>query len=249
MFRVLPKYRAPYLGVAVSIPGTVQSENYDIGGEGLTYHDVDEVNQGNTYRTKDGVDIFQYATGKYCVGNVVIDEWLEYTINVPTTATYTITANVGTTSAGGQFTLKFKNGTTKGFTVPATGGNYTFKPVTNNFNLVAGEQVMRLNITQTPNYFIDNISFSFVTAAEDINQNKLSAYPNPANNQVNITGMQGETTIELFNSNGSLVKTVRTQESNLSLSIESLSDGIYLLKCQSKAGITSQKIIKNSYSK
>jgi len=105
---------------------------------------------------------------------------------------------------------------------------------------------MRLNITQTPNYFIDNISFSFVTATEDINQEKLSVYPNPANNQVNITGMQGETTIELFNSNGSLVKTVRTQESNLSFSIESLSDGIYLLKCLSKTGITSQKIIESS---
>lgn len=246
MYRVLPKYRAPYLSTSVSVPGTVQAENYDIGGEGLTWHDVDEVNQGNTWRTKDGVDIFQYLSGKYCVGNVAIDEWLEYTINVPTTATYTITANVGSTSAGGQFTLKFKNGTTKAFTVPATGGNYTFKPVTNNFNLVAGEQVMRLNITQTPNYFIDNISFSFVTSIEDINHEKLSVYPNPATNQINISGMLGETTIELFNSNGSLVKTFTTQENNLSFSIESLSDGFYLLKCQSKTGITSQKIIKSS---
>jgi len=249
MYRVLPKYRAPYLGVAVSIPGTVQAENYDIGGEGLTYHDVDEVNDGNTYRTKDGVDIFQYATGKYCVGNVAIDEWLEYTINVPTTAAYTITANVGSTSAGGQFTLKFKNGTSKVFTVPATGGNYTFKPVTNNFNMVAGEQVMRLNITQTPNYFIDNFSFSFVTAAKDINRDKLSVYPNPAANQVTIAGIQGETTIELFNSNGSLVKTVRIQEENVSLSIETLNDGIYILKCQSSKGTTSMKIVKNSRSK
>ncbi|HEX7583848.1 MAG TPA: T9SS type A sorting domain-containing protein, partial [Prolixibacteraceae bacterium] len=64
-----------------------------------------------------------------------------------------------------------------------------------------------------------------------------------------ITGMQGETTIELFNPNGILVKTFRTQENSLPISLKSLSDGLYILKCQSRTGSTSLKIVKNSNSK
>ncbi|MEI8114673.1 MAG: cellulase family glycosylhydrolase [Bacteroidia bacterium] len=249
MFRVLPKYRAPYLGKSLAIPGTVQAENYDIGGEGLTFHDVDEVNQGNTYRLKDGVDISQYSSGKYSVGNVAVGEWLEYTINVPSAANYTITANVAATTAGGQFTLKFKNGTTKVFAAIATGNTSTFKPLTTNFNLLAGEQIMRLNISQTPEFSIDYINFSFVTAAPGVNLNELTLFPNPANKLVTVTGITGETVIELFTLNGILIQTFRTQENNLPISLESLSNGMYLLKCKSNSGTVSLKVIKNSNAK
>ncbi len=40
----------------MSFPGLIQMENYDVGGEGLAYHDVDFVNEGGLYR-EDGVDI------------------------------------------------------------------------------------------------------------------------------------------------------------------------------------------------
>lgn len=33
-------------GIPASIPGTVQAENFDIGGEGVAYSDTDPVNNG-----------------------------------------------------------------------------------------------------------------------------------------------------------------------------------------------------------
>src|SRR5260370_34790012 len=46
----------PYGGMPAAIPGTVQAENYDVGGQGIAYS-VNSVNgTANTYRS-DGVDL------------------------------------------------------------------------------------------------------------------------------------------------------------------------------------------------
>ena len=36
----------PYLGSRISLPGTVEVECYDAGGEGVSYHDMDAENTG-----------------------------------------------------------------------------------------------------------------------------------------------------------------------------------------------------------
>ncbi|HEV3170417.1 MAG TPA: hypothetical protein VGZ32_08765, partial [Actinocrinis sp.] len=47
---------APYGGTAAAVPGTVQAENYDTGGQGAAYN-VSSVNgSANSYRS-DGVDL------------------------------------------------------------------------------------------------------------------------------------------------------------------------------------------------
>jgi endo-1,4-beta-xylanase len=46
----------PYGASAISLPGKIEAENYDLGGEGVSYHDADAANSGNVYRT-DGVDV------------------------------------------------------------------------------------------------------------------------------------------------------------------------------------------------
>jgi phosphoribosylaminoimidazole (AIR) synthetase len=76
------------------LPGIVEAENFDKGGEGVAYHDNTENNtQGGAYRLSpedQGVDI--QAGGNYSNGFIVADieagEWLSYTINAPTTGKY-----------------------------------------------------------------------------------------------------------------------------------------------------------------
>ncbi len=77
------------------IPGMIEAEDYDTGGEGVAYHDATSGNQGGEYRSDD-VDIegTSDAGGGYNVGWIDKDEWLSYTTCVTETAYYDIQVRV-----------------------------------------------------------------------------------------------------------------------------------------------------------
>jgi hypothetical protein len=47
------------------VPGTVQAEDFNNGGENVAYHDLDAANNGNTYRTSEGVDISEQSSNQF----------------------------------------------------------------------------------------------------------------------------------------------------------------------------------------
>ena len=78
---------------AFVIPGLVEAENYDVGGNGNAYYDSDDTNEGDAkYRTDEGVDIVKGGTGN-AVGYTTSSEWLEYTIDVKKTSKYDVVAS------------------------------------------------------------------------------------------------------------------------------------------------------------
>ena len=172
---VNPK-REPYSGV-ISIPGTIQAENYDKGGEGYSYHDNETNNQGDaSFRTDEGVDIVK-GNGGRAVGYTAVDEWLEYTVNVTQAGKYTCEAVVSAGGTGSKFTVQRVKGTSKTnlctIDVPQTGNNDwgTYKSVTKEIAtpLTAGEQVFRITITGA-NCNIDKLVFKLTqdTGINDI---------------------------------------------------------------------------------
>jgi len=107
----------PYLGKKQEIPGRVQCEYYDEGGEGISYHDSDSINNGSgrlnpvngnplhEFRLHEGVDIsYTKANGiddnpynevmplmdQLYVGWTVPGEWIKYTVNIRETGLYSI---------------------------------------------------------------------------------------------------------------------------------------------------------------
>ena len=149
-------------GVAWAIPGTIQAENFDLGGETVAYHDLETANQGGQLRTSDGVDVETTSDtgGGYNVGWTRTDEWLEYTMNVATAGNYTITERVASGATTGSFRIEF-NGVNKTGTVsvPNTGGWQTFQNLSQTVNLSAGTQVMRI-------YFLGNdVNLNYVSLA------------------------------------------------------------------------------------
>ena len=144
--------RAAYKGV-VSLPGTIEAENFDKGGEGFTYHDKDEKDDGGTsYRTdKCGVDVFT-CTGGYAVGNTTNNEWLEYTVKVVDPGLYSYEVTASSIATGSNFNIGVvKDGEVTNLckvTVPNTGNKNTYKTVTGTFNanLDSGEQILRFTI-------------------------------------------------------------------------------------------------------
>ncbi len=133
---------------AKTIPIKVQAEDYDLGGEGVSYHDTDTLNEGGAYRTSDGVDVENSVVGVN-VGWIKSGEWLEYSLNVPTSGNYNLNLRVGSqNSTPGSVKVLF-NGVDKTGTVniPSTGNWQTYQTVTAPVSLTAGSTIMRIEIT------------------------------------------------------------------------------------------------------
>src|SRR5206468_150627 len=47
-----PPPSTPYNGTPAPLPGTLQVEEFDNGGEGVAYHDTDTNNNGGQFRTE-----------------------------------------------------------------------------------------------------------------------------------------------------------------------------------------------------
>ncbi|KAF5045968.1 PKD domain protein [anaerobic digester metagenome] len=90
--------------VPMTLPGRVQAEDYDQGGEGVAYHDTTPGNEGRTYR-QDDVDIERIDTGDTTpnVGWIRAGEFLTYTVNVATAGTYDMNARVSSNRTGRHF--------------------------------------------------------------------------------------------------------------------------------------------------
>ncbi len=86
----------PYKPLA--IPGRIQAEDYNLGGEGVAYHDTTAGNSGGAYR-QDGVDI-ETGGGVTNVGWIRNGEYLTYTAIVAEAGNYTLTARVASPNSG-----------------------------------------------------------------------------------------------------------------------------------------------------
>jgi beta-glucanase (GH16 family) len=139
----------PYGGTPAPIPGTVQAENYDTGGQGVAYNVTSVNGTGNSYRS-DGVDL-EVTTdtgGGYDLGWTAGGQWFRYTVNVATAGTYTVTFRVAAISAvTDAFHIANSSGTnlSGSVNVPATGGWQTWTNVTASVTLPAGQQTLTMN--------------------------------------------------------------------------------------------------------
>ena len=120
-----------FVGTINKLPGQIQAEAYDTGGQGVGYYDNTPGNSGGAFRSDD-VDIEPTtdAGGGYDVGWDDPGEWLEYTVNVlDPSAIYSIKARVASTAAG-QMRLRL-DGTVLGVVpIPNTGGWQNWQTVT-----------------------------------------------------------------------------------------------------------------------
>ena len=136
----------------MTIPGTIEMENYDLGGQSVSFSDKDFVNEGGALR-EDGVDIVQIdSTDKskgYAIGFTQPGEWMEYTLKVTEAGEYAFVANVATASDGASFIL-FMDGKAISDTIVAPKGEdwSTYGMVDGKTTaLEAGEHVLRVAIT------------------------------------------------------------------------------------------------------
>ena len=99
--------------VVATLPGIIQAEDYDVGGQSVSFNDKDFVNEGNVYR-EDGVDVVGFGCSDsamtqdcsgYAIGYTQGGEWLEYSVTSVIASKLVFRANVATGLEGGSFRL------------------------------------------------------------------------------------------------------------------------------------------------
>lgn len=103
---------------------SIEAENFDIGMDGIAYHDSDQANSLGSFRSDTGVDVLPTK-----VGDIADGEWLEYTTEI-VAAAYAVSVDVSSTAAGGQIRILGAKSNSAGFLkelgsvdVPDTGGD------------------------------------------------------------------------------------------------------------------------------
>lgn len=143
--------QASFIGSPHPIPGTIQCEEYDVGGEGIAYHDDGSRDGDPEYRPDDNVDV-QAASdvdGGYNVGWTEAGEWLEYTVNAEP-GVYDIEYRTASDPGGGQLEVVLDGRSLATFAMTSTGDWQTYETKTQSDIEIAGGEnlILRLNILE-----------------------------------------------------------------------------------------------------
>jgi aryl-phospho-beta-D-glucosidase BglC (GH1 family) len=242
----VPLVREPYLGEPGNIPGVIEAENFDSGGEGFTYHDYDPANITGVYRPGEGVDIYNRNGTGYHIGNTMPGEWYEYTVSVANEGAYNADFILASLQGGGTF--KVKIGEVESDTLKALNTNSALntKAVSTVMNLAAGVQIMRFTVLSQPAFNIDQFIFSPVALpsnVKSIEEMTLTVFRDQ-NREINYS-LNGDYSIQwihLYSMSGLLVYAVSNPGRTGTISTQEIPEGIYLFEAFTDKGRISTKI-------
>ena len=159
----------PFVGTAPTFTNgllTVDASNFDTGGQGIAYSDNAGRDGGTTFRAGEAVE---FVNSQNDIGYVRPGEWVEYTINTPTSGIYDLSFLAKTPLGNASIAVSL-NGTTVLGTAELQDGGTSFDaapfqtsaPI--GVNLAEGVQTLRLTFNGTPQagspYLLDLRSFT-----------------------------------------------------------------------------------------
>lgn len=151
-----PQAQSAYLEQPASVPGTVEAENFDPTG----YHDATAGNEGGAYRPNTDVDIKE-VVGGYAIGWMTVGEWLEYTVDVSSTGSYTLSLRAGAVDSGRTLDISACGEAHGTVEIPQIGswgeiGTATLTPI----NLTEGLNVIRVSVGDFDYVDFDSMTFT-----------------------------------------------------------------------------------------
>lgn len=192
--------QTPYGATPWPIPGKIEAENYDEGGNNHSYYDNSGGNTGDVYRTDD-VDLEATTDGGagYAIGYTTPGEWVEYTVDVAATGKYDLKFRVASNSSGKTMRVEMDGANVTGtISIPNTGGWTTWQTVTvPGVNLTAGTQVMRIVfITDGYNFnYMEAIGLNSTPAVTITAPSNNSSYQAPATINLTATATDSDGTV------------------------------------------------------
>jgi len=250
--RVNALVQSTYNDTPIALPGILEVEEYDNGGEGLSYHDTDFDNIPGAFRPNEAVDI-GFNSGDYILEYVDNNEWIEYTVDVKAGGTYRVEASVSSVITNGKFSITSdKNDASVNFVSPGTGAWYDFENVEGDeeIDLEKGIQILRLNINNGNEFNLDNLNF-IITAldVDDLSAEELGFHvsPNPTTGKLNIDlskELQSkDLQIELLRMTGEKIITYKMNGAVTHVDLANYENGLYLLRLVGEDVNVVQKVI------
>jgi len=205
------------------------------------------------------------------VGWIDPNDWMDYSVNAPSSGTYTVNFRVASAANGAQFQLRNSSGTALAtVNVPNTNGWQTWQTISATVTLSAGQQTIRL-VSTGPWGAVFNINWlEFVgggTLTATVQRSTsimttetttastsaaLDVFPNPVTDrfalQVN-NELTGAMTVQIFDMQGALQKQfslskAATGSSQFYLSIGELPAANYIVKVTMNNWSQSKQIVK-----
>ena len=234
--------QTPFGGSEISIPGRVEAEDFDEGGDGVAfneeYSEWEPSANDNPYRANSAVDIGLIASSTdYGVGFTVSGEWLEYTIDVQADGWYNVAFNVAQYALESNALGKVKLSIDDADWMPAKDMMYTsgwgdYQTVDYSYALYLTKGIHLLKL----DFVVGNVNVNYIdildsptNSREIIQDQSFNIFPNPTTSNLTI-----DTDFKLayiFDQTGKLVKTTSTKNTD----VRNLSEGIYFIKLDHSA--------------
>lgn len=205
---------------------------------------IARVNRGGTYSIKLGGNTMGYNAHRF----IVFVDWNQDGVFEPSETYFASKDNAlvlynssgldGKTVYGD---IKVPENAKLGLTRMRIKKNYSSSPYINPcFSLGGLNTGYNGGFGQTEDYSID-VTTDKLNTSEQMLQNALIIYPNPASDVLNISTPEKVLDVRIFAADGKLVKTADTKVVNVS----DLAKGVYIVKVKTDKGEASHKIIKN----
>ncbi len=194
-----------------------------------------------------------------------INDWMDYSVSLPSAGLYTVRFRVAHAGKGAQFALYNQSGSVlKTIAVPTTGGNQVWQTITTTISLPAGQQFLRIatNISNggwNLNWmeFVPPVTTTLSVATTEIvpevrTTAAVEVFPNPA-----VGGFQlvlnnektGKVQVQIVNISGAVVKRFDLNKSSAGIeknyiSINELQRGTYMVNIRMNGWMESKRMIK-----
>lgn len=239
--------KGPFNGTAHTIPGIIQVEAYDEGGEGVSYHEVNtNGNEGGATFRNDEVDIetTKDVSGSFNIGYILKGEWLEYTVNVAATGMYDLSFRVAADGTGKTFHVEMDEvDITETVSVPNTGGWQTWETISlQGIPLTQGLHVMRI-VFDSDYMNLNWVEFktTVITGLEQGNNSHVQFFPNPFQEGLQVI-CEEKTEYQIQDFIGHVIES-GILYGNATVG-KYLPKGQYLLRVSSEKGTKTAKVIK-----
>lgn len=231
-----------YDSTAHIIPGIIEAEEYNLGGQNAGYYDQTEGNFGGSFRMED-VDIIEFNTDEYAVSWTEEGEWLNYSINVTQDQEYDIIIRTATTENDAYLHLEVDGiDMTGSMLVPNTGDEAMYdEMIIPAVALSANNQLLTIKI-ESGDINIDKmiiIASEITGRTSKLSSNRISIYPNPIRNNetLKLRGTSDYDQLQIINQFGGVVyEHDKILDANHKVSLLGFDSGVYIIRITTTGG-------------